>query len=130
MDCATFARKERVVVWLVWLLVLIVAWQRPFLCWTSQDSVPSREVSVVLAATPPSQRFPWWPRWRWRKWALAAHRRWQRARQTAARAARIARLALAGALSLASVVDWLTQCQLQRQLEPIRITDVAVQWWA
>lgn len=116
MDCATSARKERVIIWLVWLLVLIVAWQRPFLSWAHQTSLPTSAVAVVLAARPRRELFPWWPDWRWRKWALAAYQRWQRARRAAALAAQLARLALAGVLRLATVVDWLTQCQLQRQL--------------
>jgi hypothetical protein len=48
MDCAISARKERVVIWLVWLVVLIVAWQRPYLSLAIQDSLPSNEVPVVL----------------------------------------------------------------------------------
>jgi hypothetical protein len=47
---------------------------------------------------------------------LAAYQRWRRARRAAHQAAGLAHLALAGTLRLASVVDWLTQYQLQRQL--------------
>ncbi len=116
MDCATCTRKERVVVWLIWLLVLVVVWQRPGLSQILQDSLPGRSVPVVLASAPVREVFPWWPRWRWRKWALARYQRWQQARQAADRTARLARLALAGLLSVAHVVDWLTHGQLQRQL--------------
>ncbi len=116
MDCATVSRKERVVIWLVWLLILIVAWQRPLSSWTNQDSTPTREVAVVLTATSRRELFPWWPGWRWRKWALAAYQRWQRARRVANLAARTARLALAGTFSLATLVDWLTAYQVRRQL--------------
>jgi transposase len=116
MDCATCTRKERVVVWLVWLLVLVVVWQRPGLSQTLPDNLSGSSVPVVLTTTPVRDVFPWWPRWRWRKWALARYQRWQRARRAAKRAAGLARWALAGMLSLAQVVDWLTHCQLQRQL--------------
>jgi transposase len=121
MDCGTSARKERVVIWLVWLVVLIVAWQRPYLSLAIQDSLPSNEVPVVLANTPPQALFPWWSGRRWRKWALITYQRWQRAQRAAALTARMARLALAGVLSLATVVDWLTQRQLHRQLGAIPV---------
>ncbi len=121
MDCATVARKERVVIWLVWLLVLIVAWQRPLLSWANQSSLPSSAVSVVVVTRPARELFPWWSRWRWRKWALAAHQRWQQARRAATLTARTAQLALAGVLSLATLVDWLTECQIRRQLGAIPV---------
>ncbi len=116
MDCATGTRKERVVIWLVWLLVLVVVWQRPGLSQRIQDSLPSSSVPVALADTPVGEVFPWWPRWRWRKWACAAYQRARQARRAAERAAALARLALAGTLSLAHVGEWFTHCQLQRQL--------------
>jgi transposase len=116
MDCATGTRKERVIVWLVWLLVLVVVWARPALSQVIQDNLPSSSVPVVLAEAPAGTAFPWWPRWRWRKWALATYRRWQQAQRAAQRCAGLARLALAGMLGLAQVVDWLTHCQLHRQL--------------
>jgi transposase len=116
MDCATCPKKERVVVWLVWLLVLVAVWQRPSLSQIIPDSLPSSGVPVVLAGTPVGEAFPWWPHRRWRKWAWATYRRWQQAQRAAARAAGLARLALAGTLRLATVVDWLTQTQLHRQL--------------
>ena len=78
-DCATCTRKERVVVWLVWLLVLVVVWQRPGLSQTLQDSLPGSNVPVVLTTAPVRDVFPWWPRWHWRKWALASYQRWQQA---------------------------------------------------
>jgi len=56
--------------------------------------------------------FPWWPRWRWRKRALARYRAWQRAVRRARWAARLARLALSGAVTMAMIVDWFTQAQL------------------
>jgi len=116
MNCATPAQKQRLVIWLVWLLVMIVAWQQPCLGSAMPERLASDAVTVVLTSIPARELFPWWPCWRWRKWALAAHQRWQRARRTAALAAGWARLALAGTLKLATVVDWLTRQQLHRQL--------------
>jgi transposase len=60
--------------------------------------------------------FPWWPRWRWRKQALARYRAWQRAVRRARWAARVARLALRGAMTMALVLDWFTRAQLTRHL--------------
>ncbi len=70
-------------------------------------------LALVVTAEP---RFPWQPRGRWRKWALAraqaARRAYPRARWTA----RLARLCLKGTFSFAALVDWLTRAQLRRQL--------------
>jgi transposase len=79
------------------------------------DSV-ARGTSVVLADMPGHELFPWWPRLRWRKHALAAYRRWKRAKRQAWRATQLARLAMAGAITFATMVDWLTKWQLRRQL--------------
>jgi len=56
--------------------------------------------------------FPWWPRWRWRKQALARYRAWQRVVRRARWAARLARLALSGVVIMAMIVDWFTRAQL------------------
>jgi transposase len=103
------------VVWLVWLLVLVVVWQRPGLSQILQD-LPGSSVPVVLASAPVRDVFPWWPRGRWRKWALVRYQRWQQACRAADRSAGLARMALAGVLNMAHVVNWFTHCQLQRQL--------------
>jgi transposase len=73
---------------------------------------------VALLAMPPAPgtSWPWQPRGRWRKWALARHQAAQRAYRRALWAARGARLLLRGALTLAALVDWLTRAQLRRQL--------------
>jgi len=112
----TLGREHRIIVWLVWLLVVVVVLLQPsMLPEYGADSV-ARGTSVVLAETPGHELFPWWPRVRWRKHALAAYRRWKRAKRQAWRAAQLARLALAGAITFATIVDWLTKWQLSRQL--------------
>ncbi len=112
----TSGREHHIVVWIVWLLVVVVVLLQPsMLPEYSADSV-ARGTSVVLAGTPGHELFPWWPRVRWRKHALAAYRRWKRAKRQAWRAAQLARLALAGAIAFATIVDWLTKWQLRRQL--------------
>ena len=99
MHSATSVKVQRIMIWLVWLLLALL-----LCCQPSTGVVPGREL------------FPWWPRWHWRKWARLAYQRFQRAKRLAQTSARLAHLALSGALSLARVVDWLTQQQLQRQL--------------
>jgi transposase len=64
----------------------------------------------------PGTPWPWQPRGRWRKWAVAHYHAAQRAYRRAVWAARGARLLLRGALTLAALVDWLTRAQLRRQL--------------
>jgi transposase len=60
--------------------------------------------------------FPWHPRHRWRKWAWRRYCALRRAHRRAVWTARLARLALTGALTLAQVVDLLTQSQIRRHL--------------
>lgn len=112
----TSGREYRVIVWIVWLLVAVIMLLQPsILPEYGADSV-ARGTTVVLSGTPGHELFPWWPRVRWRKRALAAYRRWKRAKRRAWQAAQLARLALAGAITFATIVDWLTKWQLRRQL--------------
>jgi transposase len=60
--------------------------------------------------------FPWQPRYRWKKWALANYRAWRRAYRRAKRVAALARLALSGVMTMAQLVDWLTVGQVRYQL--------------
>jgi hypothetical protein len=113
MKLTTSARKRPDAVWLVWLLVMVTLLLRPSLlsqCGT--DSVASG-VGVVLADMPHYELFPWWPRVRWRKQALAAYRRWRRARRQVWQRAQMARMALAGVITFATIVDRLSKWQLR-----------------
>ena len=121
MYSATSVKKQRVVVWLAWLLALLVLWQQPALVAADQAGGLADAASAVWVDTPGRELFPWWPRERWRKRALAAYQRWQQARRQAQRTAQLARLALNGMLSLAAIVDWLTKQQLRRQLGAIPV---------
>jgi len=71
---------------------------------------------VVVPEPQPGARWPWSARSRWRKWALARYQAAQRAYRRAVWAARGARLLLAGAVTMAAVVDLLTRAQLRRNL--------------
>jgi len=113
---ATSATQQRVMVWLAWLLTMLILWQQPSVLAADQVGRLAEGAGAVLADTPGWELFRWWPRWRWRKWALVAYRRWQTAHRRALRTAYLARLALNGTLSLAAIVDWLTKQQLRRQL--------------
>ncbi len=112
----TYDCGRHIVVWVVWLSVVVIMLLQPsMLPEYGAESVTSG-VSAVLANTPGYELFPWWPRVRWRKRALAAYRRWKCAKRQAWRAAQLARLALAGAITFATIVDWLTKRQLRLQL--------------
>lgn len=112
----TSGREYRIVVWIVWLLVVVVVLLQPTMLPEYGAGSVARDITVVLSDKPGHELFPWWPRVRWRKRALAAYRRWKRAKRRAWRAAQLARLALAGAITFATIVDWLTKWQLRRQL--------------
>ena len=112
----TSGREHRIIVWMVWLLVVVVVLLQPTVLPEYGAGSVARGTTVVLAETPGRELFPWWPRVRWRKHALAAYRRWKRAKRQAWRATQLARLAMAGAITFATIVDWLTRWQLRRQL--------------
>lgn len=129
MKANTKSGIRQVVVWIIWFLVLLVFVGPPGPFPGDRRScdpfaLSSAEPLAGVAACPAGRYlFPWWPRFRWRKWALLHHWAWKRrldqarrAYQRALWAARLARLALRGVLSFAAVVDWLTRSQLRRQL--------------
>jgi len=122
--------QQQVQVWLVWLIAVLVSLVVPVpgeLDTTGMsERVPAVQAGsgVVLNLEPRRELFPWLPGYRWRKWALKAY---QQGRQAYRRAwyqyqvaYRLARLAQRGALSLAWVLDRLTQRQLRRYLGPCR----------
>jgi transposase len=112
---ATENIHHRVLVWIVWLLVVVVCLLPP----TSQvDPGMTRPVLgvVVHDASRSGPLFPWQSRYRWKKWALRQYHTWRAAYRRARRRALLARWALAGMVTLAQVVDWLTASQLRYQL--------------
>ena len=116
MNLTALAQKHSGVVWLVWLLVMATLLLQPSLLSQYGTDWVASGIGVVLADRLGYELFPWWPRVRWRKQALAAYRRWRRARRQAWQRAQLARLALAGVISFATLVEQLTQWQLHRQL--------------
>ncbi len=121
MYFTTNRRWSYAIVWCFWFLVLLtLAWPGSPPGATGAPHAPAAPGdAVALLAVPPPARgtpWPWQPRGRWRKWALARSQAAQRAYRRAVWAARGARWLLRGALTMAAVVDWLTRAQLRRQL--------------
>jgi len=118
MYFATKRRQTQILVWLVWAIACLV-----FLALPEQAMVADRSArdlpalpGVVTYDPQNGPLFPWQPRHRWRTWAWQRYCAWRRADRRAVWAARLARLALTGALTLAQVVDLLTQAQFRRHL--------------
>lgn len=118
--------EQKTQVWLIWLIAVLVTLvtPEPWGIHAHGMSEASQAVragtGVVISVSTGRDLFPWLPGYRWRKWALRAY---QRGRQAYRRAwyryqvaYRLARLAQSGVLSLAWVLDRLTQHQLRRYL--------------
>jgi len=121
MYFTTNRRWSYAVVWCFWFLVLLtMVWSGsvPWATVAPPAAGASRDAVALLAVPPPTRGtvWPWQPSGRWRKWALARYQAAQRAYRHAVWAARGARVLLRGALTMATVVDWLTRAQLRRQL--------------
>ena len=121
-------RRQEVQVWVIWLIAVLAIVIVPvtFECHPG-ETIPfgvSRTlnggIGLVIAAERARHLFPWLPNYRWRKMALKAYRRGRRAyRQAKYRyltARSLARMAQAGVLTLAWVMDRLTQGQMRYYL--------------
>ena len=117
MNFATKTDHLRILVWLLWFIVLLVAHQ-PMVgtnpCRPISQPVPL--LGIVSHRPEDGPLFPWQPLYRWKKHALAKYRAWRQAYRRAKWAARWARLALSGAITLAQLVDWLTARQQAYQV--------------
>lgn len=112
---ATKISGTRILVWLIWFMALLV-FMPPAGQVSYQPDKPVALLGVVTHDPRVGPLFPWQPRYRWKKWALARYRAWRRAYRQAKRAAGLARLALSGVLTMAQLVDWLTAKQVRYQL--------------
>ncbi len=114
--------------WILWLCVAVVMILPPQ-AMNSQIENSTQELRqatvAVLSSEEERELFPWLPRWRWKKLALARYRRWQASYRKMKRrlwlARQIAGLARMGGVSMAVVVDLLTRAQWRRQLGAIVI---------
>ncbi|MCP4168811.1 MAG: DUF4277 domain-containing protein [Chloroflexi bacterium] len=114
MHVATESTRTRIWVWLVWALVMFTCLITPPSFSLEETAVSA--VGVALQEEEERELFPWWSRYRWKKWTMrhyqALRQRYRRAQQVG----QLARLALRGMVSMAQVVDWLTASQLRYQL--------------
>jgi len=112
MYFATRSRRTQILIWLIWLIACLVFLAMPEQA-AGREPGALRLPSLGAVVTHDARNgplFPWQPRWRFRKWA------WRRARRRAQWVARLAWLAMTGALTLAQLVDLVTQSQLRRHL--------------
>lgn len=126
MKFATKFSKIQVLIWLIWaisfLIFLFIPTTVPAV--TQQDCVREEPATAnwpLLAIAVADDQgdgsaFPWQAKKRLRKWAWKRYQALKRAHRRAVWTARVARLALAGALTMAEVVGWLTHSQLGRHL--------------
>jgi hypothetical protein len=118
MNCATKARRTQILVCLIWAVACLVLVLLP------GNLNPHRQVSPDVLAWPGAvllgpgnaSPFGWCARYRVRKWAWRHYCKLRRAHRQAVWVARMARLALSGALTLAQVVDWLTDAQFRQHV--------------
>jgi transposase len=118
MHFATKSRRTQILVWLTWAVACLVFMVVPDQAVVIEGPVAGLPAlaGVVTHDSRNGPLFPWQPRHRWRKWAWRRYCALRRAHHRAVWVARLARLALTGALTLAGVVDLLTQAQLRRHL--------------
>jgi len=118
MYFAMKCRQTQILVWLIWAIACLVFWAWPEQAVVGDWSVPDLPALSGVVTHDPGNGplFPWHPRHRWRKWAWRRYCALRRAHRRAVLTAHLARLALTGALTLAQLVDWLTQSQVRRHL--------------
>ena len=118
MYFATKHRTKQILVWLVWAIACLLFLALPQQAGLKQGAVPDLPALPGVITYDPNNGplFPWQPRHRWRTWAYRHYQALRRAHRRAVWVARLARLALSGALTLAQVIDLLTQAQFRRHL--------------
>jgi hypothetical protein len=113
MHFATRSRRAQILVWLIWAIACLVFIVVPGQAIGQENLLGGPPVLAGVITHDPQHGplFPWLSRLRWRKWAWQRYAALRQAHRHAQWVARLARLALAGALSLAQLVDLLTQAQ-------------------
>jgi len=117
MNCATETRRRQIIVWLIWAVACVVFLLLP------EQMIRRHQICLDVPALPgmvaceqSGPLFPWQSKHRVRKWAWWHYCRLRRAHRRALWVARFVGLALTGTLSMARIVDMLTQAQLCRHL--------------
>jgi transposase len=118
MHFALKPRRTQILVWLTWAIACLVFMVVPGQAIVIEEPVagPPALAGVVTHDSRNGPLFPWQPRHCWRKWAWRRYCALRRAHRRALWVARLVRLALTGALTLAQLVDLITQSQLRRHL--------------
>ena len=114
-------RQIPVSAWLLWAIVCLVFVAAPAVGHDGNVGSPPALTGVVTHDARSGPLVPWQPVHRSRRWLrkefrLRLRRAWQRAHRRAAMSKHLTRLILKGALTMAAVVDLLTQSQLRRQM--------------
>ena len=110
---ATRETQERVLVWIIWFIVLLTA--------STVQVVDQGTTTPLLGIVTHDESrsgalFPWQSHKRWKKWALHRYKKWRKSYRRAKRRVRLARLAMAGMVTMAEVVDFLTEKQLRYKI--------------
>jgi transposase len=118
MHFATKSRRAQILVWLIWAIACLVFMVVPEEAIEVEELAvdPPALAGVVTHDSRNGPLFSWQPKLRWRKWAWRRYCALRRAHRRAVWVARLGRLALTGALTLAQLVDLITQSQLRRHL--------------
>jgi len=129
MYFATKSKRTQILTWLIWAVAcLLFSWAPEAM---ASERWPVFDLPALTAVTTPQpgglSPFPWTPKTRWRKWAYRRYCAWHRAHRRAVWAARLARLALTGALTLAQLVDLVTQDQVCRHLGALPVLYVLLE---
>jgi transposase len=118
MYSATKPKRRQILVWLIWAIACLAFFVLP------EQVIAGERSAIELLALPGAIAyearkgilFPWQSQSRIRKWAWRRYCALRRAYRRAVWIARLAHLALSGALTLAQLVDSITQAQLRRHL--------------
>ena len=118
MHFATKSRRTQILIWLIWAIACLVFMVVPEQAVVIEEPVagPLALGGVVTHDSRNGPLFPWQPGHRWRKWAWRRYCALRRAHRRAVWVARLGQLVLTGALTLAQLVDLITQSQLRRHL--------------
>jgi transposase len=121
MYLAARFRQIPVSAWLLWAIVCLVSVAAPAVGHDGNADSPPALTGVVTHDSRSGSLVPWQPVHRSRRWLrkefhVRLHRAWRRVHRRAALIKHLTQLMLKGALTMAAVVDLLTQSQLRRQM--------------